>query len=224
MPFNIADYPEALAVPVRLSLNSQWMLHTPMAAMLMRMLAPRSFVELGVYRGDSYAAFCEAARAIAATSGGGLEAAAPQCLGIDTWAGDVHGGFYGPDVLAELRTFHDARYSAFSRLLQAAFDDALPQVAEGSVDLLHIDGLHTYDAVAHDFHVWRGKLSDRAVVLFHDTTEHLPGFGVWQFWRKSRRSFPVLTCLMAMGWGCWRVGANVPAAFLELLDRTQRAA
>lgn len=37
------------------------------------------------------------------------------------------------------------------------------------IDILHIDGDHTYDAVKNDYEVWSKFLSDDGVILFHDT-------------------------------------------------------
>ena len=68
--------------------------------------------------------------------------------------GDEQTGEYGPEVLAELREFHDSRFGRFSELLQTSFDEALARVPDGSVDLLHIDGFHRYEAVKHDLESW----------------------------------------------------------------------
>jgi hypothetical protein len=97
---------------------------------------------------------------------------------VDTWAGDSQTGFYDDRVYSDLKTFHDARYASFSELLRMTFDEACGHFEDGTVDLLHIDGYHTYEAVWHDFETWQPKLSERAVVLFHDTNERLDDFGV----------------------------------------------
>jgi len=76
-----------------------------------------------------------------------------------------HANHYKESVFLDLQRFH-RRYESFSVLYRMTFDQALANFPDASVDLLHIDGLHTYDAVKTDFETWRRKLSDRAVVLF----------------------------------------------------------
>jgi hypothetical protein len=108
-----------------------------------------------------------------------------EVVGIDHWQGDSHTGAYDGetmyrDVLA--RTME--HYREFARVVRASFDDALSEFEDGSIDLLHIDGRHLYEDVKHDFETWRPKLSDRAIVLFHDTQVKEHRFGVWQFWAE----------------------------------------
>src|SRR6516164_1897631 len=89
----------------RLGSESAWWEHVPFAHWLVCATAPRVLVELGTHTGVSYAAFCHAvARAGLAT----------RCHAVDTWQGDSHAGLYGPEVLADLRSFHDERFGAFS--------------------------------------------------------------------------------------------------------------
>ena len=141
-----------------------------------------------------------------------------KCTAIDTWEGDEQNGIYGPEVLSDLRGAHDPKYNAFSRLLQMDFDLALREFPDKSIDMLHIDGLHTYEAVRHDFETWVPKLSDRAVVLFHDTAVQENNFGVWKLWGEIAPSRPHFNVPYGFGLGILAVGKSVPTRFLDFLS------
>lgn len=168
--------------PERLVPPDSWIGHIPFAAWLIQILQPRTFVELGTHSGNSYFAFCQATK---------QETLSTKCFAVDTWQGDEHAGYYGEDIFKDVNQYNDVRYSAFSRLLRMTFDEASGTFPDGSIDLLHIDGLHTYDAVRHDFEAWLPKLSPSAVVLFHDTNVRGLGFGVWQLWDELSRRYPL---------------------------------
>ena len=180
---------------------SAWWRHVPFGQWLVLQTNPRVLVELGTHAGVSYSAFCEAVLQ------GSL---ATRCHAVDTWCGDEHSGTYGPEVYEEFRRYHDARFASFSTLLRCSFDEALGTLADKSVDLLHIDGLHTYEAVAHDFQSWLPKLSHSAVVLFHDTNERRDDFGVWRLWEELARKYPSFEFLHGHGLGVLAVGDRPP--------------
>ena len=162
---------------------------------------PRLLVELGTHTGVSYSAFCDVVL---------RQGLATRCFAVDTWNGDPQAGFYGEQVFENFVRFHDEHYRAFSCLLRMSFNSALGQMDEGSIDLLHIDGLHTYDAVRHDFDHWLPKLSDRAIVLMHDTNVRERDFGVWRLWKELRLTYPGFEFLHASGLGVLAVGPNAP--------------
>ena len=159
---------------------SHWTSHTAFAMYLVFQTRPGLFVELGTEHGMSYCAFCQA------ITTADIQA---RAYAVDTWQGDLHIGSYGSDVLAMLQEEHQ-KYQTFSTLLQMTFNEAVDHFEDSTIDLLHIDGTHTYEAVRQDFETWLPKLSNRAIVLFHDTNEHQQDFGVWRFWAELQTQYP----------------------------------
>jgi glycosyltransferase involved in cell wall biosynthesis len=151
-----------------------WLRHGPFAMWLVNAARPRRIVELGTHYGYSYFSFCQAVRNAGLTT---------ECIAVDTWKGDEHAGHYGEEVYrAVLR--ENEHYNAFSTLLRKTFAEALDDVSDGSIDLLHIDGRHLYGDVKGDFESWLPKLAKNAIVLFHDTVVEERGFGVWKYWNE----------------------------------------
>lgn len=167
--------------PRSLQFPNAWIGHLPFAAWVIREVSPKIFVELGTHSGNSYFSFCQS------VAEAGLSI---KCYAVDTWQGDEHAGQYSDQIFNEVSAHNQEYYAGFSRLLRMPFDDAASYFANESIDLLHIDGLHTYEAVRHDFEMWLPKLAPGAVVLFHDTNVRERNFGVWKFWEELQARYP----------------------------------
>jgi hypothetical protein len=158
-----------------------WVGHLPFAAWLMREVEPEILVELGTHSGNSYFSMCQAVVESKLLT---------KCYAVDTWQGDDHAGQYADGIFASVNANNQLNYSQFSKLMRMTFDSATEHFEDHSVDLLHIDGLHTYEAVKHDFESWLPKLAPGAIVLFHDTNVYERNFGVWKLWGELIKIYP----------------------------------
>jgi hypothetical protein len=188
-------------------IDSAWIEHAPFAFWLTQQFQPQTFVELGAHRGYSYFSVCQAVKRLALNT---------KCYAVDTWAGDDHAGFYGNEVFDEVKAHHDPRYTKFSELMRMTFDEAVEHFQDGTVDLLHIDGRHFYEDVSHDFNTWKAKLSNRGVVLFHDTNVRNSTFGVYRFWEELKDQYPQFEFLHGHGLGVLGVGKDLPETICSL--------
>ncbi|WP_082507882.1 class I SAM-dependent methyltransferase [Methylobacterium sp. Leaf113] len=180
------------SLPMKLPVTA-WAGHIPFLFVLFRMLRPRSYVDLGVHNGASLIAAATASKAYDVNT---------ELFGVDTWQGDPHAGFYeGDQIYNELSEFTSRQFGKKVRLVRKYFDDAVGLFAPGSIDLLHIDGLHTYEAVKHDFLTWLPKVSPDGVIMFHDTAVHERGFGVFRLFKELQSEFTTIEFFQSHGLG-----------------------
>ncbi len=206
--FDIAKYESLFDIPMGVS-ESAWKQHRPFAFFLVEILKPNLLVELGVHTGGSLLAFCQTVQTMNMKT---------KIYGVDTWLGDKHSGLYDDSVYTELmKVLSENGFCEFTDLLRMKFDEAVDNFTAGSIDILHIDGLHTYEAVKSDFTQWLPKMSGNGVMVFHDTQVRKSDFGVWQFWDEISNQYPSIEFTHGYGLGVLAVGNFVKQEFLHFL-------
>lgn len=104
---------------------------------------------------------------------------------ISSNAATIRGDSHDPDTLNELRRLLDGR----------------------PIDLLFIDGDHTYDGVRADFEMYAPLVRSGGIVAFHDILPHTayPEFKVHEYWRELARTrqFQEFIDPSDWGWGQW---------------------
>jgi hypothetical protein len=201
----------AIRPPGRLVPPYPWIGHIPFLQWLIAEMRPRTYVELGVHAGNS---FCAAAEVLAALSPKG------KAFAIDCWEGDHQAGYYQNDVFTDFKRHVDVTFPDVVTVLRRRFAEAAPAFEAGSVDLLHIDGLHTYEAVSEDFLTWLPKMSTRGVILFHDIAERMGDFGVWKLWAEVAERYPSLSFDHNHGLGVLLTGPDVPQTVRDITGFT----
>ncbi len=98
---------------------------------------------------------------------------AALCYAVDTWRGDDHViGTEDNEASTNQMVFpnNQDRLRGFSHLLKMLFSEAVETRDEESVDLLPIDGYHTFEAAFEDFNSWIPKVRSGGIILLHETT------------------------------------------------------
>jgi hypothetical protein len=156
--------------------DSGWLGHLAISNFLVKLVRPKIYVELGVHNGNSLLAFCNASKQIGSET---------VCYGIDTWDGDDFTGAYDPIIFSQLKNLVDQN-NFICHLVKSRFDDALHSFEEESIDILHIDGGHSYEEVKNDFNSWLPKVAKDGLILIHDISVKDNSFGVWRFWDEIK--------------------------------------
>jgi predicted O-methyltransferase YrrM len=174
--------------------NCSWRNLGSLAYELVHRKRPRIIVELGTYMG--FSAFAMGLALLRVNEGGKLYA-------VDTWEGDAHMGNYGEGVY---RSFLSRRaqlgLDSVIVPLRMTFDMALENVPD-QIDLLHIDGLHTWESVNHDFEIYGPRVRPGGLVLFHDVNADFEGMR--RFWRMISGRFVHYMVPYSSGLGIIRV-------------------
>ena len=157
-----------------------WEGHRDFAYDLLHFVRPTRLVELGSQYGCSLFTFCQAVRDFKLNT---------EINAVDMWSGDIGAEITGEEVYALVQKTAATYYPEVKlHLFQMRFDQALPDFADESIDILHIDGGHTFEDVERDFTTWLPKLKENGIVLFHDVYSPIDQ-GSCDHWEKTKKEY-----------------------------------
>lgn len=134
---------------------SAWTGHANFAMWLVEQMRPTTTVDLGVDYG--YSTFCFATRGIGTV------------YGIDWFNGDPQTGVRN----TYSQVLESKAEGGFDNveLIQGKFDE-VAKIWQLPIDILHIDGLHEYEAVKNDYETWSPFVRDGGIILMHYTESY----------------------------------------------------
>jgi hypothetical protein len=204
--FDVSDLPSRNFRP-RIYGVGAWTEHLYFGYDLVAQERPSQLVELGTDRGESYFAFCQSASE---------NRTGTRCFAVDTWKGDAQSGFYDETIFKNVAAHNARYYKRFSTLLRCQFDDALKRFAGAKTDILHLDGLHSEEAVRHDLENWLPKLAPGGLLLLHDVNIHRPDFGAWKAWGELTERGRSFMFRDGPGLGLWEKPPKSESRFRDL--------
>lgn len=194
-------------------LASSWQGHIFFAYDLIRNIKPRRVVELGTHYGISFFSMCQAVKDASLDT---------EMVAVDTWEGDPHAqqGYGEKDVVFNIfKKEIDSNYKSLNiKIHRKFFDDAAKEFGNGSIDILHIDGFHTYEAVKHDFETWLPKMNEDGIILFHDIHERKKDFGVYKLWEEIKKKYDTTEFYHWHGLGVLFLDRKTKSDFIERED------
>jgi len=191
--------------------SSPWFGHIFFAYDLVANTKPKLIVELGTYKGNSLFSFAQSIKDNNLNT---------TLHAVDTWEGDEHSGFYGKDLFTNFIKLQKKYYRKLDiQIHKTLFDNAVTEFKDNSINLLHIDGLHTYEAVKHDFETWLPKVNkNNGVIMLHDVCEIRDDFGVYKLWEELQRKYKTVTFPHSHGLGVIFLNENPFCTSLNLIN------
>lgn len=184
--------------------------HVPFAMWLVDVLRPRRLVQVGIQTGILYSAMCHAVKRL------GLDTA---CFAVGSWGDDREEARY-----RDLPMLHDPQYAHFSQFLRPTLGHTPDRFEPGTIDLLYVDDLSTYDAPQHHLGAWLSKLSPNAVMLFRSPNTLSKAPIVSRLWSAQAAERPYFAFDHGEGLGVLAVGCEYfePLSFVFRAGHDQR--
>jgi predicted O-methyltransferase YrrM len=144
---------------------------------------PKVILEIGTASGGTLFAFAKVASPNAII------------ISVDLPEGEFGGSYY-PYRIPYYKSF--AKFKQKIKLIRAdshsksTLDKVKKILSERQLDLLFIDGDHTYEGVRKDFEMYSGLVKKGGLIAFHDICYHAPETGceVHKFWREIKKHYP----------------------------------
>ena len=144
-----------------LTMSSAWIGHREFANWLVTRMQPGVIVDLGIHYGFSTFAFAEQRTG--------------EVFGIDSFEGDSDAGVFDDaareSIYNGVMEFKELHQLNHVHIIKGYFND-VAKTWTRSIDILHIDGHHSFESVKNDYETWSSFLKENGVVLFHDTVAH----------------------------------------------------
>jgi len=155
---------------------SAWTGHSLFAIELVSKIEPKVIVDLGVDYGFSTFCFAYPKKG--------------KVFGIDWFQGDPDTGHRNTyNIVCELYENLKKNYNINNiEFIKSEFNEAASNF-NMKIDLIHIDGLHSYEAVKNDYETWKEFCNEESIFLFHDV-EAFPG--VSQFFSELPEEYKLI--------------------------------
>jgi hypothetical protein len=148
------------------SLTTAWTYHANFAIELVKIIKPEIIVDLGVDYG--YSTFSFAYPVIG------------EVYGVDWFQGDIHASFRNTyDSVLDFKEKIKNEYEIDNiKIIKSDFNDFSNEWNK-KIDILHIDGEHSYESVSSNYNTFSKFLTNESVVLFHDTLSFIDTVGLF---------------------------------------------
>jgi len=206
---DLLDHPIISMRPKLLGETDAWQEFIPVAFLMISLTRPRCLVELGIGQGNAYCAFCQAVEALQIKT---------SCFAIDAREEGSSGEEEKDFVFEKLKSYHDPLYGSFSTLLDSEDAPELPNFDETPVDLLHINGILTPEALDHTIKDWLPKLSPRSIVLLSNLKGVLENHASRNLWEEVKGRYPFVAFTFGNGLGILATGSDLNSPLADLFS------
>jgi len=142
----------------------------------------KTIVEVGTARGGVFYAFCKIAEDTA------------KVISVDMPGGEFGGGYIEADIETFKSFGKDGQSLSFIRRdshKAATKTELMKILGKDKIDLLFIDGDHSYKGVKKDFEMYAPLVKDGGIVAFHDVCFHpyVPTCEVDKLWKEIKPNY-----------------------------------